>query len=303
MARCAQRCSCSAQRFARPGWKLSEPCGVGRMASAFTSGIVVSMTRKNVDISRLLQRVIAGWLPFGSRHCVICGHDVWWFLAHRGGSKARPALVRELDVVCSDVDHFGCPHCGSHDRERHLLMYFEATRLLEDMAGRTIVHFAPEKRLSQRIAATRPEVYVKCDLYPVSPDVERVDLLAMKFPSESVDLLIANHVLEHVTDDSKALSEIHRVLKVGGYAILQTPYSRTLHRTWEDAGITSAKARRQAFGQEDHVRLYGRDIFDRFTAPGFESHVEQHSKLLADFDPGKFGVNAREPFFLFRRVE
>jgi len=99
------------------------------------------------------------------------------------------------------------------------------------------------------------------------------------------------------------LSEIHRVLKPGGMAILQTPYSSRLHRTWQDAGIDTPEARLQAYGQEDHVRLFGRDIFDRIVAAGFRSDVRLHSELLADVDPDIAGVNAAEPFFLFRKVE
>ena len=113
---------------------------------------------------------------------------------------------------------------------------------------------------------------------------------------------IANHVLEHVSDVPRALSEIRRVLKLGGVAILQTPYSGKLHHTWEDKGIDTPVARLQAYGQEDHVRLFGRDIFEQITAAGFESRVHRHSELLADVDSFTMGVNGDEPFFLFRKI-
>jgi hypothetical protein len=76
-----------------------------------------------------------------------------------------------------------------------------------------------------------------------------------------------------------------------------------LHHTWEDEGITDAAARLQAFGQEDHVRLYGRDIFERIGSAGLEPRVATHAELLPQVDPRKFGVNALEPFFLFRRAK
>ncbi len=126
------------------------------------------------------------------------------------------------------------------------------------------VHFAPERRLSKRIAASNPSRYVRCDLYPQSADVIHVDMLAIPFDNESFDFVIANHVLEHVDDDLKALAEIRRVLRIGGYAILQTPYSNKLHHTWQDAGVADDQSRLQVYGQEDHVRLFGRDIFQRF---------------------------------------
>jgi len=96
--------------------------------------------------------------------------------------------------------------------------------------------------------AKRPARYIKCDLYPGTPEVERVDMLAIPYPDETFDLVIANHVLEHVTDDARALEEVRRVLKPGGYAILQTPFSPKLHSTWSDEGIDNDQARLQAYG-------------------------------------------------------
>lgn len=233
------------------------------------------------------------------RHCVMCGHRIGRFMSIRGGWRAVPPLMRALDVIGSDPDNFECPRCGSIDRERHLLMYLQAAGLLAWLKGKDVLHFAPEKRLARRIAACEPGRYVRCDLYPQSDDVIRVDMLAMQFAAGSFDGVIANHVLEHVADDLKALAEIKRVLRPGGMAILQTPFSRKLQRTWSDPGIDDAPARTQAYGQDDHVRLYGRDIFERFASVGLRSGVAQHAELLADCDPAEAGVNPSEPFFLF----
>ncbi len=169
------------------------------------------------------------------------------------------------------------------------------------MAGKAILHFAPERRLWPKIKAAGPARYVRCDLSPTSDEILRVDLLDMPFEAGSFDLVIANHVLEHVVDDGKAIAEIRRVLRPGGHAILQTPFSPKLERTWEDSGVDSAAARTQAFGQGDHVRLYGRDIFERIAAAGLVPKVSPHDELLADFDGDRFGINTAEPFFLFQR--
>lgn len=252
---------------------------------------------------KLFQYVIAGWLPGGKRRCVACGHQVWRFMPYRKGIRGIQRLERVLDVIGSDVENFACPRCRAHDRERHLLLYLHATHSLDSIKGKAVLHFAPERRLSAVIEAAQPSSYVKADLFPSSPDVMRVDMLAMPFDDQTFDFLIANHVLEHVTDDAKALSEIHRVLKIGGHAILQTPYSPRLKRTWQDEGIDTDDARLVAFGQEDHVRVYGRDIFGRFISAGFQSLVARHGELLPDIDAARMGVNAREPFFLFCRIE
>ena len=251
---------------------------------------------------RKIRRLFAAFVPPRRRHCLCCDHRVGRFLPYRGGGHGAPSLMGELAVVGSDIDNFSCPRCGSTDRERHLLLYLEAAGLLPALKDSVILHFAPEPQLSRRIAQACPARHVKCDLYPTAPDVQRVDMLDMPFDDESFDFVIANHVLEHVTDDLRALSEIRRVLKVGGHAILQTPYSSKLHRTWQDDGIDDGAARLQAFGQEDHVRLYGRDIFERFVSAGFVSHVRQHADLLADVDVIRAGVNPVEPFFLFQRA-
>lgn len=251
-------------------------------------------------IRKLINLPAAYGLP--RRHyCVMCEQKVRRFVPFRGGKP--PALMRALDIVGSDVKNFECPRCGAHDRERHLLMYLEKSGLLADMHGKSVLHFAPELRLARRIVDVEPARYVPCDLYPNSPNVLRVDMLQMQFDAQSFDLVIASHVLEHVGDDLRALNEIHRVLKPGGYAILQTPYSARLHHTWQDPGIDTDEARLQAYGQADHVRLFGRDIFDRIAGVGFDSRVQQHSTLLNDVDPIQAGINVAEPFFLFCKAE
>lgn len=254
-----------------------------------------------LHLGKLIAYGLAGWIPGGRLRCVACNHAVWRFMPYRAGSPGLPPLMRVLEIVGSDVDNFECPRCGAHDRERHLLLYMRASGLLNWLNDKSILHFAPEKRLSPQILAAHPARYIPCDLYPQSPDVMRVDMQDMAFESGSFDMLIANHVLEHVGDAEKALGEIFRVLKPGGYAILQTPYSAKLQHTWSDPGIDTPQARLHAHGQEDHVRLFGCDIFDRIVAAGFESHVRQHVELLGDVDPTVAGVNVVEPFFLFRK--
>jgi len=254
-----------------------------------------------VNVLKLATYFLAGRLPGGSRHCVICGGTVHRFMPYMHGWAGAPGLIRALDVVGSDLDAFECPRCGSHDRERHLMLYFRSTGMFEWMRGKSVVHFAPEKHLSRCIMEAGPSYYLKCDLYPRCSDITRMDLLATGLQAESVDFLIANHVLEHVDDDLKAIAEISRVLKPGGRAVLQTPYSGKLRRTWQDDGIVDNASRLQAYGQEDHVRLYGADIFERFVSSGLVSRVGFHQDLLPEVEAKLAGVNAEEPFMLFER--
>lgn len=248
-----------------------------------------------------------GWrmtarIPFGASHyCCICESRVRRFLPYRRGMVSVPPLMLQLAVVGSDVEHFECPVCQSHDRERHLLMYLNTSNLLRRMGGTRILHFAPERHLQRFIRTAEPAEYVLGDLYPASAGVQKIDLQAVPYSDDYFDFVLANHVLEHVQDDAQALREIFRVLRPGGHAILQTPYASGLTKTFEDSAIRSEQACLQAYGQEDHRRLYGQDIAHRFEASGLRSLMKTHSQLLPDVDHVRFGVNPQEPFLLLQK--
>lgn len=248
-------------------------------------------------------RVLTARIPRRNRrYCALCGHFVGDFIPFGRGTAGIPPLLRSIDIVGSDVDHFECPWCGSHDRERHLYLYMTKAGLLDRLPGSRVLHFAPERRLASVIASHYPACYVKCDLVVRDAGVMAADIMAIPFIENSFDFVIANHVLEHVNNDISALIEITRVLRPGGMAILQTPFSAKLQRTWFDPGIDSEESRLQAYGQSDHVRLYGKDIFQRFSSHGLKSSVSSHDDLLAEYLPQIYGVNQREPFFLFEKI-
>lgn len=214
---------------------------------------------------------------------------------------SMPPLSRALHMVGSDVEHFECPHCGASDRDRHLALYLRSTGVITRMTGARILHFAPEKHIAELILANRPSSYVQADKFPTRAGVVEMDLTHIAANDRSFDLIIANHVLEHVDDAQLALAEIYRVLVNGGLAILQTPFASMLTRTFEDAGIQSRTARLHAYGQEDHIRLYGRDIATVFTSKGLVSRVKTHQELLPKIDAMRYGVNPEEPFLLFQK--
>lgn len=240
------------------------------------------------------------WIP-GPRRCNVCGGSVLRFLPYRGGWADVPPLMRALNVVGSDVANFGCPHCRAHDRERHLFFFFERAGLFAGLPRMRVLHMAPERHLSRKLAQLKPLEYIKGDLFPAAEDVQKLDLLALPFQDGYFDLFIANHVMEHVADDRQALAEIVRVLKPGGLAVLQTPFSAVLRHTLEDPGIQTEEARLHAYGQEDHARLYGQDWITRFESCGLQSQVRSHAQLLPDVDAHTFGLNAQEPFMCFQK--
>src|SRR5690348_7587980 len=186
----------------------------------------MAITRNPVKLARY---AMAGWVPGGRHRCVICGHAIWRFMPYRSGSRSSPPLMRVLHMVGSNPDKFECPRCGAHDRERHLLMYLRAAGILEGLRGKAVLHFAPEKRLSRFIAAAGPSRHVQADLFPNAPGVQRVDMLDMQFEDGSFDCVIANHVLEHVSNVPRALAEMRRVLKPGGFARGASRQARGAH--------------------------------------------------------------------------
>ena len=252
--------------------------------------------------SRVLGRVARGFAILGSaKLCYACNKRVGRFLPYRGGWKDVPPLIKVLDVIGSDVENFSCPRCGAHDRERHLLMYFDHAGMWKRIAGANVLHFAPERVLAARISNARPARYVKADLMPAAEGITREDISKLSFGDRTFGVVIANHVLEHVADDRAAMKEIFRVLEPGGVAVLQTPYSDKLSSTFEDESIRDEEGRLQAFGQEDHVRLYGRDLFSRLQGAGFVSKVLEHDAALKDYGESLYGVNRREPFICMER--
>lgn len=234
----------------------------------------------------------------GPGHCLACGHAVPAFLPFRAGVRSLSPILRDLDLVGSDLERFRCPRCGSTDRERHLLAYLEREQSIR-FRGRRVLHFAPENVVRNWIVAQGPLEYIQADLFPSAPGIEKIDITEMPFESGHFDVVIANHVLEHVSQDSSAVREISRVLKRGGHAIMQTPFTARLPTTLENDCIRSASSRLALYGQEDHVRLYGADLVQRIEANGLSSRMKNHADLLADLDPIRHGVNPREPLFLF----
>lgn len=241
-------------------------------------------------------------VPFGKKGvlCCLCGKPAGRYLPFRHGR--RPPLMAALDVIGSDVNNFACPNCGSSDRERHLYLYLDRLGLWDKFKGANILHFAPEKSLSGIITSKKPARWVRADLFRQDHDLEKIDIQSIPYDNDTFDIVIANHVLEHVSDDGAALRELYRVLKPSGLAVIQTPYSAKLERTFADPGVDTDAARYHAFAQEDHVRLYGMDVFKKIESYGFLSQVTYHDTVLPDIDPAYYGVNKNEPLFLFEKA-
>jgi SAM-dependent methyltransferase len=163
-----------------------------------------------------------------------------------------------------------------------------------------VLHIAPEQEFLRKFKKMKNLDYTSADLFSPIVDV-KADILDLPFEDESFDVIFCNHVLEHIEDDRKAMSELYRVMKKGGWGILQVPMKNSLEKTYEDFTITDPKERQKNFGQYDHVRWYGMDYFDRLKSVGFDAEANFYSQKFSDADIKKFGLNRNEILPIVRK--
>lgn len=229
------------------------------------------------------------------RKCYTCGKTFGRFTKFKGGSDYLPEWIVKLEMIGSDVDNFACPYCNSFDRERHLLMYFDKLNIWDKMKGGRVMHFAPEPQLSKKIALQQPAEYVRGDLFPANDTIQKIDATNISFADSSFDVLLANHILEHIPAYDKAMKEFYRVLKPGGIAILQTPFSKRLVKNFEDSGIDTKDLKKYFYAQHDHVRVFSEaDFLQALKNAGFELGIVKHTDLFNDEESYYYGVNKRE---------
>jgi SAM-dependent methyltransferase len=186
-----------------------------------------------------------------------------------------------------------CPRCRSHPRHRAIALLLARG----DLPGHRLLHFAPEPLFDPVFKRLPNLERVTADLY--APADLRLDITDMDLRDGSFDLILCSHVLEHVPDDRAAMAELRRVLADGGLALVLTPY-RAEAPTYEDPSIRSPLDRMVAFGQQDHVRIYGTDLADRLRGAGFEVEDRTPAQLFDEMTVERFELDAAEHLFLCR---
>lgn len=187
-----------------------------------------------------------------------------------------------------------CPGCGS--LERHRLLWVSIEHLYRQgvlKKGGRLLHVAPEDCIAKRLRDDYECISV--DMYGLEVEA-RADITSLCFPDACFDVVICNHVLEHVPEDRKALSELYRVLKPGGWASVQIPIDG--EKTLEDLSIVDPAERERLYGQSDHVRQYGKDFVDRLQAAGFSLFQLRKQDLLAPLELDRFSVECEEAVIL-----
>ncbi|MDF1516394.1 MAG: methyltransferase domain-containing protein [Lutibacter sp.] len=170
---------------------------------------------------------------------------------------------------------------GTLSLERHRLLWLYLKNETDFFtAPKKVLHMAPEQCFLKRFKKLKNLDYVTADLYSPIVDV-KADICDLPFEENSFDIIFCNHVLEHIEDDKKAMSELYRVLKPGGMGIFQIPQDLERAKTYEDFTITNPEERAEHFGQYDHVRVYGKDYFDRLRAVGFKVEEVNYSEKIS----------------------
>mgnify|MGYP003564247085 CR=1 FL=1 len=177
---------------------------------------------------------------------------------------------------------------GTLSLERHRLLWLFLKNETDFFsAPAKVLHFAPEQAFYNRFKKMKHLEYITTDLNSPLADV-KADICSLPFDTNEFDVILCNHVLEHIPDDKKAMKELYRVLKPGGLGIFQIPQDLNRATTFEDNTITDNKERTKIFGQYDHVRVYGRDYFDKLRSVGFKVVEVDYSKQMSAEDVEKY---------------
>lgn len=172
--------------------------------------------------------------------------------------------------------------------ERHRLLWLYLKNETDFFTSKKkVLHFAPEQAFYKRFRELKNLDYTTTDLLSPLADV-KADICNLPFKDNSYDIILCNHVLEHIPDDTKAMEELYRVLKPNGMAILQIPQDLNRAQTFEDNTITDKKERAKIFGQYDHVRIYGLDYFDKLRSIGFKVEEVDYTAQLSSENIDKY---------------
>lgn len=251
-------------------------------------------------VSFLLRKVPRKYLQLVSHHALRV-----LALFYKGNNVACPVCEstfrKFLPYGRQSRENALCPHCLALERHRLIWLYLK-TRTDFFTKERKMLHIAPELCFIDRFEALSHLDYITGDIESPLAKV-KMDIHDIPFPDHTFDVIFCNHVLEHVADDIRSMQEILRVLKPNGWAILQVPFFYPLKKeTYEDQSITSPAEREKAFGQDDHVRMYGKDYGKRLASVGFKVTEEKMAMELSPEEVRKFALPKNEVIYRVEKV-
>lgn len=193
-----------------------------------------------------------------------------------------------------------CPRCNSHERHRSIWLFLNKHTDLFNSEKKKLLHVAPEFCFARKFRKLKSIEYMSADLGYGLAQVNQ-DVTRLMFANESFDCFIILHVLEHIQDEKSALGELHRVLKRGGWGIIQVPMDLSLEKTKEDSSADTPEKRLAVFGQVDHVRLYGKDFKMKLEHTGFKVEYIDMWNRLAKEEREIYRILENEPFYFVEK--
>lgn len=192
-----------------------------------------------------------------------------------------------------------CPNCLTLERHRWMWIFLQQKTGFFNTPQR-LLHIAPEQCFWKRFHKMEHIDYVTGDLEsPLA--THHFDLHNIPFNDKSFDVVFCNHVLEHVKDDAQCMRELYRVLRKGGWGIMQVPLDYSREATFQDDSIVTPEEREKHYWQKDHVRLYGKDYPNRLRAAGFEVEEFLPSQILTAGQIDRFRLQAEEVLYLCKK--
>jgi len=244
---------------------------------------------------RHLKNLIVNNFPFSSRKVyhklnkfIYGGNNYYCPICERGYCRFLPGP----ENIKSNSK---CPGCSSLERHRLLWLYLK-NELSILTSKIKLLNIAPDYSTQNKLKELANIDYTSVDLdSPLA--TYKADLTSLNFNNNSFDAILCYHVLEHIEDDKKAISELFRVLKLDGWAILQTPIDLEREYTFEDFTIASPEERKKAYGQSDHVRIYGKDYFLRLKRVGFKVTEDAFVNKFSESEITKYVLDKNEMIF------
>ena len=248
--------------------------------------VIRYIPRKKLQlVGHFFARVLSIFYLGSSVECPICHKSYRKFLPY--GRKGR---VNAL-----------CPNCLALERHRLIWLYLQKCTDFFTTPQK-MLHIAPEYCFLDRFEKLQNVEYITADIESPLAKI-KMDIHDIPFPEDTFECAMCNHVMEHVHDDRQAMGEILRVLKPGGWAIIQVPFFPPLpDTTYEDPAINTAAARFKAYGQEDHLRLYGKDYKQRLESSGFEVTEDMFVERLPSSEINRHAL-PHEAIYICRKSE
>jgi SAM-dependent methyltransferase len=247
------------------------------------------------DMLKSLKDLVVNCFPVSSRKIY---HTLNKFL-YKGNNYYCPICEKGYNRFLSGPENIRsnskCPGCSSLERHRLLWLYLKSEQNILALKI-NLLNISPDYATQTKLKSLANINYTSIDLKS-SLAMYNEDLTNLSFKDNSFDAILCYHVLEHIEDDLKAISELYRILKPGGWAILQSPVDIEKEKTYEDFTITTKAERKKVFGQEDHVRIYGRDYIFRLKKAGFTVTEDTFVNRFSESEIIKYVIDKNETIF------